>query len=292
MQNELTFRQAVDGISALVAVLTPDGEVDFVNRQVLDYFGKTLEELKAWTSTDAIHPDDLPGVIAVWKRSLESGQPYDIELRQRGADGVYRWFHVQGLPVRGPEGRIIRWCVLQTDIEDRKRAEEALRERERELRQLVDSVPGMITVANSGQQEYANKRFLDYTGTTQEEMKGLDGLKLIHPDEQQAVTNEWLRCHALGQPLELDHRLKRFDGVYRWVHVRVDPLLDDQGRVVRWYGLLTDIDDQRRAEEKLRRSERELRELIDSVPAMIAVADAQGRSESVNKRAIDYLAGC
>ena len=101
MQSELTFHHIVDGISALVAVLTPDGAVEFVNQQVLDYFGKTLEELKRWASTDAVHPDDLPTIIDVFKCSLESGHPYDVELRQRGADGVYRWFHVQGLPVWG-----------------------------------------------------------------------------------------------------------------------------------------------------------------------------------------------
>jgi PAS domain S-box-containing protein len=105
VQNELTFREMVDGISALVAVLTPGGAVDFVNRQVLEYFGKTLEELKEWASTDAVHPDDLPRVIGVWTRSIESGQPYDVELRQRGADGVCRWFHVQGLPVRDADDR-------------------------------------------------------------------------------------------------------------------------------------------------------------------------------------------
>lgn len=259
MQNELTLRQILDGVSGLLAVMTPDGAVEDVNRQVLDYFGKTLEELKKWASTDAVHPDDLPGVTAVWRRSLESGQPYDIELRQRGADSVYRWFRVHGLPVRDAEGRIVRWCVLQTNIDERRRAEEALRESERELRQLTDSVPGMIIVADSaGQQESANKRFLDYTGTTVDDVRGLDGVKLIHPDDQQAVMTEWLRCHALGQPLELDHRLKRFDGVYRWVHVRIDPLVDEQGHIVRWYGLLTDVDDRREMEEALRSTRRKL----------------------------------
>src|SRR6267143_2547103 len=123
VQNELTLREMVNGISALFAVMTPDGAVEDVNHAVLDYFGKTLEELKQWASTDAVHPDDLPGVIAVWSRSLESGEPYDLELRQRGADSVYRWFRVQGLPVRDADGRILRWCVLQTDIDERKRAE-------------------------------------------------------------------------------------------------------------------------------------------------------------------------
>ena len=423
VQDELTLRQIVDGISALVAVLTPDGAVEIVNRQVLDYFGKTLEEMREWSSSDAVHPDDLPGVIAVWTRSIESGQPYDVELRQRGADGVYRWFHAQGLPVRDAEGCILRWFVLQTDvderkrneaaltsafeelakseaelrtiidaipqlivslradgtflsanqavldytgltkeevrtesfgdvfhpedterlrdqrdlaisrgvpfeyerrvrrkdgqyrwfliqynplrdqrgelirwyaagtdIDDRKRAEDALRASERELRQMVDSVPGMIAVANSaGQQEYANKRFLDFTGTTVEELRGFDGLNLlIHPDEREMVINEWLRCSALGQPLELDHRLKRFDGVYRWVRVRVDPLLDDRGRIVRWYGLLTDIDDQRRAEEALRDSEQHLRLLVETIPALVSRTTAEGTPDYVNRRIVDY----
>src|SRR4029077_9622411 len=77
VQHELTFRQMVDGISALVAVLTPDGAVEFVNRQVLDYFGKTLGELKEWAGTDAVHPEARPAAIAVWTRSVEAGQPYD-----------------------------------------------------------------------------------------------------------------------------------------------------------------------------------------------------------------------
>jgi len=289
VQNELTFRQMVDGISALVAVLTPDGAVEFVNRQVLDYFGKTLDELKAWESTDAVHPDDLPGVIAVWKRSLQNGQPYDVELRQRGADGVYRWFHVQGLPVRDAEGHILRWCVLQTDIHERQRAEEALHESERELRQLIDSVPGMISVADSaGQLEYANKRLLDYTGKTLEELKGFEGLKLTHPDEEEMVKNGWLRCCALGQPYELDHRFKRFDGVYRWVHARVDPLRDAQGRIVRWYGLLTDIDDQRKAEEALRQSEHHLELLVETIPALVGRTTPEGKLDYVNRRVVEY----
>jgi len=288
-QNELTFRQMVDGISALVAVLTPDGAVEFVNRQVLDYFGKTLDELKAWERTDAVHPDDLPGVVAVWKRSLENAQPYDVELRQRGADGVYRWFHVQGLPVRDAEGRILRWCVLQTDVDERKRAEQALHESERELRQLIDSVPAMIAVANSkGESEYLNKRALDYLDTTAEGF-GERPMTTVHPEDQELLKNEWLRCNALGQPMDLDHRVRRFDGVYRWVHVRGEPLFDDRGRIVRWYYVFTDIDDQRKAEEALRHSEHHLELLVETIPAHVARITADGALDYVNRRVVDYL---
>jgi PAS domain S-box-containing protein len=456
VQNELTFREMVNGISALFAVMTPDGAVEDVNHAVLDYFGKSLEELKQWASTDAVHPDDLPGVIAVWSRSLESGEPYDLELRQRGADSVYRWFRVQGLPVRDAEGGILRWCVLQTDIDERKRAEgllagenlvlkmtakgsslesilEAvcriveqtasgcrcsvllfdpsgstiqqavapslpssysswfpgtpvdrqggpctaaarrktqvivsdvaadtqwdvygwrtaalahglkacwsttipgssglvlgtfaiywreprtptrqdqtlieqmthlaavaiehkrnegvLRESAHELRQLVDSVPGMILVIDAaGQQEYANKRFLDYAGKT--EIKGLDGLALIHPDDQEAVNSEWLRCMALGRPLESIVRVMRFDGVYRWMHSHISPFKDERGSITRWYGLLSDIDDQRGAEERLRQSEQELRLIFETMPAMVYTMDPEGDLEPVNERLLAFL---
>ncbi|HEV3057976.1 MAG TPA: PAS domain-containing protein [Vicinamibacterales bacterium] len=289
MRSELTFRQLVDGISSLVAVLTPDGAVEFVNRQVLDYFGKTLEELKAWTTTDAVHPDDLHSAITVWSRSVGNGQPYDIELRQRGADGVYRWFHVQGLPVRDASGSILRWCVLQTDIDERKRAEEALSESERELRLLIDSVPAMIAVANSqGRGESVNKRTLDYLGTTFEDFTDRP-MKAVHPDDLDVLRSEWQRSNALRQPMDLDHRLKRFDGVYRWVHVRAEPLFDDEGRVVRWYCVFTDIDDQRRVEAALRKSEQHLQLILETIPAQVGRTTAEGALDYVNRRAVDFF---
>ena len=288
MQNELTLRQIVDGISAPLAVMTPDGALEIVNRPILEYFGKTAEELKEWTSTDAVHPDDLPRVLSAWRHSIESGQPFTDEHRQRRSDGVYRWFQVQGLPIRDAEGRIVRWCVLQTDIDERKRAEQALRESERELRQLVDSVPGMIAVGDStGKLEYANKRFLDFLGMTIDELSA-SFVQPIHPDEREMMQNEWLRSSAVGQSVEVVQRLRRFDGVYRWVHVRVDPLRDEGGRIVRWYGLHTDIDDQRRAEEKVRQSERELRQILDLTPLHITEFGPDGSRLYNNRAALDY----
>ena len=106
--------------------MTAAGELEFVNQQNLDYFGKTLEELRSWASNDVFHPDDLARAIAAWKHTQETGQPDEIECRLRRVDGVYRWFQLRCLPLRDSEGSIIRWMSLHTDIDERKQAEDRL----------------------------------------------------------------------------------------------------------------------------------------------------------------------
>src|SRR5579864_584018 len=126
-RRELNLRLLVDSIPAPVAVMTPSGEVESVNKPNLEYFGKTFEDLKKWGTSDAVHPDDLPHAIEIWMEAIQTGQPYDVKQRLRRFDGVYRWFGVHGFPLRDPDGRILNWCVLLTDIDDRERVEQALR---------------------------------------------------------------------------------------------------------------------------------------------------------------------
>src|SRR5258708_8908396 len=126
--SEQSFRLIVDSIPGLVNTTTAEGEFEFVSQQCLDYFGTTLEELKAqeskgWTTSNIVHPDDFPRMLATWRLSVETGHPYQSEYRIRRGDGVYRWFHVRSLPWRDSEGRIIRWYTLRTDIDERRRAE-------------------------------------------------------------------------------------------------------------------------------------------------------------------------
>jgi len=121
-ESERSARSAIDGIAGLVSILAPNGEVETVNRQVFEYFGQSLEELKNWEATDAIHPEDLPHVAEIFMRALACGIPFQHDQRLRRFDGEYRWFENRGVPVRDDAGRIVRWYVLMTDIEDRKRA--------------------------------------------------------------------------------------------------------------------------------------------------------------------------
>jgi PAS domain S-box-containing protein len=260
-QSESRFRLIVDAIPGFVCSLSAAGEVELVNRQTLEYFGKTTEELKNWAASDAVHPDDLPRVIDAWRRSVETGQPYVLELRQRRADGVYRWFQSRALPARDTEGRITGWYMLLTDIEDRKRAEDALRSNEQSLRLIIDSIPGFVSTANAaGEFELVNRQVSEYFGKADEELKNWASSDAVHPDDLPRVIDAWRRATETGQPLDLEHRSRRADGVYRWFHLRGRPQRDPEGRIVRWYNLVTDIDERKRAEEKLRLSETYLAE--------------------------------
>ncbi|MBV9927507.1 MAG: PAS domain-containing protein [Acidobacteria bacterium] len=256
--RELSWRQIVDSIPGFVATTGAMGEIEFLNRQTLEYFGRTQEELKDWALMNAVHPDDLPRVIQERKKSIETGQVYDIEHRCRRADGVYRWFQVRGLPVRDTENKVTAWYLLLTDIDDRKRVEEALQSSERNFRQVIDTIPTLIHVLRpDGSVLYVNPGVLDYTGLTLEDVQREDYRARVDHPEDAAEAAESLRerrAQALSSavPFESEYRVLGKDGQYRWFLSRHNPLLDDQGKIDRWYVAATDIDDLKRAEAELR----------------------------------------
>src|SRR3984893_17922841 len=127
------FRLIVDTVPGFLCTMTARGEVEFVNQGIVDYTGWTLEQVAA--GRPLIHPDERETVVTRWIRSVETGNPYDVEHRIRGADGVYRWFHIRGLPVRDKEGRIVRWYNLITDIDERRKTHEKLQRSEAFLAQ-------------------------------------------------------------------------------------------------------------------------------------------------------------
>ena len=250
--REFSWKQIVDNIPGLVATTGAMGEVEFLNRQTLEYFGRTNEELKDWALIGAVHPDDLQRVIEARKKSIEAGQIYEVEHRCRRADGVYRWFQVRGLPVRDAENKVTAWYLLLTDIDDRKRAEEALRQSEERARLMVDSIDGQIMTATpKGEVEFVNQQVLDYFGKSLEELKDWRTNNAIHPDDFPGALALWTHSVETGEPYQFDERLRRADGAYRWFRVRGRCVRDAQGHVVRWYILLTDIDEGKRAEAQV-----------------------------------------
>jgi len=287
-ESEEHFRLIVNTIPGFVCTLSAAGEVELLNRQVLEYFGKTTEELKNWAMSDAVHADDLPRVVEAWKRSVETGEPYDLEFRQRRADGVYRWFQSRALPTRDTKDRITGWYMVLTDIDDRRRAEDALRASEQDFRLIVDTIPGLVwTMTAAGEVELVNKQMMDYFGTPLDELK--EWARFLHPDDCDRVIANWGRIIESGQPYEVEHRLRRADGVYRWFQARGIPQRDREGRIVRWYNLLTDIDEGKRAEDALRSNEQSLRLTVDSIPGFVSTMSAAGEAEFVSRQVLEYF---
>lgn len=254
--REIDIQLVVDAIPAPMAIMTAEGQVEAVNRPVLEYFGTSVEELKRWNTIDAVHPDDLQSTISAWRRAVETGEPYGIESRHRRSDGVYRWFHVRGFPLRDNQGRVVRWCVLQIDIEDRKRAENALRTSERNLNLIINTIPALVWAARpDGSAEFFNQHYLDYVGLSSEAAQDWGWTAAVHPDDLSGLASAWQSIRSSREAGEKEARLRRFDGAYRWFLFRANPLRDEYGNVVRWFGLNTDIQDRKRAEEELRETQ-------------------------------------
>ena len=264
--SEQNFRRIVNSIPGYVCALTASGEIEFVNNQVLEYFGKTLDELKNWAASDTVYPDDLPEVIATWRTSIETGQPTDVELRLRRADGIYRWFLLRRLPQRDTQGQVVRWYTMHTDIEDRKQAEDNIRRSETELRQILEFAPQYVTVLAPDRDRtplYANQMVLDYLGFTLEEWRSSDRHNYFHSDDWERLARETQSKFLSGLPHEFEVRIRRKDGEYRWFLTRWNSLKDEQGRVTRWYSATFDIDDLKQAQQRLQNENIALREEID-----------------------------
>lgn len=257
-------RLIVNNIPGMVALLSSRGDVETVNPQLSEYFGQTLEQLRLWGTNDTIHPEDLPHVIETFSRAISTGTPYQILQRFKRADGVYRWFQNRSSPVRGTDGDINRWCVLLTDIDDEKRAEEALRERELNLRQITETIPEMLwSSAPDGSIDYCNGRLQEFTGFTLAELQGTGWTKVLHPDDVEVALKAWRHSVETGDPYRVEVRnIHASDHTYRWCAVRALPLVDSGGRIVKWHGTVVDLHDWKLAQEELRSTQAELAKMM------------------------------
>jgi PAS domain S-box-containing protein len=136
-ERERESRLILETIPGLVATLTPNGEIDAVNHELIAFCGQPLEAMKEWGTNGTVHPDDLPHMGPIFAESIAAGTPYDFEARIRRFDGVYCWLQVRGLPLRDSDGQIVRWYVLLADVDDRKRAEDAIEMARSELSRVA-----------------------------------------------------------------------------------------------------------------------------------------------------------
>jgi PAS domain S-box-containing protein len=188
-ESERSARSAIDGIAGLIVVLDPNGEVEAVNRQVLEYFGRSLEWLKNWGTNDTMHPEDLPRIVEIFQRSIATGTPFHYELRLRKFDGEYRWFDTRHVPIRDDSGR-----------------------------SAIDGIAGLVAVmAPNGELETVNRQIIEYFGRSPEELKdwGSSTNDAVHPEDLPRIVELFKSAMASGIPFNFELRMRRFDGEYR-----------------------------------------------------------------------------
>ena len=264
-QSEARLRKIIDTIPTLAWCGLPDASKEFFNKRWHDYTGLSPEEASGWGWKVTIHPDDLEKLMDRSFKFIASEEPGEVEARMRRFDGEYRWFLFRAEPLRDEHGNVVNWYGTNTDIEDRKRAEEKLRQDEMELRQITDAITQTVMVlAPDGTGLYANQSMLDFSGLTMREVMAADfRTRFFHPEDVERLRDERRQALSRGVPFENEQRVRRRDGQYRWFLIHYKPLRNEQGQIIRWYATGTDIEDRKQAEEQIRSENLALREEID-----------------------------
>ncbi|HWY58637.1 MAG TPA: PAS domain-containing protein [Terriglobales bacterium] len=267
---EAQLRATLDVIPAYTWYADPSGALTFINKRHADYLGLPKDHPlrfgiatgAAWDShIPLLHPDDHEEARRVWSTCLRTGSAAEMPFRVRNAAGEYRWFLTRAEPLRASDGTLLYWIGVNLEIDDAKRAEDALRKSEKKLREVVDTIPALIHTARpDGYIDYFNNRWLEYLGVTLNEVAGWKWTAVIHAEDVEGILARWRACLITGEIFEYETRVRGANGEYRWMFHRKVPLRDGNGSIVKWYGSSMDIHERKTAEEALRSSEAYLAE--------------------------------
>jgi PAS domain S-box-containing protein len=249
MESEAQLRLLTELIPQHVWTAFPGNIADFRNRRWLDYTGMTIEEVRQKGWMDALHHDDHERVFnAILDASSQKGI-YEVEIRLKGVDGQYRWFLARAIPQLDQEGNIIKWYGTNTDIEYRKRAEQALRESEARFRNMADNAPVMVWVTEAdGACSFVSQSWYEFTGQAPETGLGFGWVVALHPDDRELSEKTFLAANEKREAFRLEYRLRRNDGEYRWASDSARPRFGSQGEFLGYIGSVVDITETKQAE--------------------------------------------
>ncbi len=261
-ESEHGSRLIVNTIPGLVAILSPAGEVEVVNPQIVEYCGRSIEELRQWGTSDTVHHEDLPRAMPALMQSMTSGEPYEFEVRLRRFDGIYRWFQVRGRPLRGTDGRILHWYALHTDIDDLKRAEEQLRLNEAFLAegQRLSHTGSFSWFVDTDDVSFSEElyRIFEFERNLPVSLELI--ASRIHPDDLPLLSEKIERAKVAGGELQYEIRLCMADGSVKYVHTLGRDTHHPDGRR-EYLGAVQDVTARRLSDEALTKAASELAQM-------------------------------
>ncbi len=252
--DRLALATIANAIPQIVWVADSDGNIFYYNETWHEITGlprDTIASREDWRAT--VHPDDYALVLAAWERATLEHEPYEIEHRLRHVpNGEYRWFLARGRPLFDLEGKLVRWFGTTTDIDNQKRFLAASEERAASLRAIVEAIPHMVWTARpDGFVDYYSERFLAYLQTLGEGLVERGWTEIVHPEDLTTAAAKWATAISTGTAYEAELRLKRArEGTYRWFHARALPYVGGDGKIERWIGTATDVDEEHRLTER------------------------------------------
>lgn len=252
--EEAHFRLLADSIPQLVNVCDDEGRVVYSNKRYIDYTGLVVPSDNVFMWDACVHPADVEHMKELGRQCIVDRSIFECEARLRAKDGSYRWFLILSVPIFSADGSIREWFGTSTDIDDKKRQQDEIRESEFRFRMLADAIPQIVWSANAdGQFTFFNHRWSEFTGLSVEQSLNDAWTLLIHPDDLPIYLSEWKKALLSGDSYEVEFRLKRAIGVgkvsgnpYRWHLGRAVALRSRNGSIVEWFGTWTEIEPQKR----------------------------------------------
>ncbi|MBP9091116.1 PAS domain-containing protein [bacterium] len=268
------FKALSDLLPGFIWTATADGQIDYINKRWYEWSGSSeAESLGAgWLSN--VYGEDVEQMRSRWQQSVDTGAPYECEYRLLRQDGTPRWHLVRGVASLDDSGKIVKWFGSSLEVHDQHATKDELANRLEELsrvnakteeakqqtaesellfRTMCEASPELIWTADEhGNTTYFNAQFIHYCGLTDSDRSHLGWTALVHPEEREQVVLNWQNCVAEFRDFEIEMRMKRFDGEYRWFLVRSLPIKDDSGATLSWCGSCTDIDTHRRLVTQLK----------------------------------------
>jgi PAS domain S-box-containing protein len=262
-QYELRRRDAelqlvTDNVPVLIAYVDTNEVYRRANRTYFDWFGKHPEEVVGRRIRDIIGEDTYQRVKPYIDRAI-LGERVFFQTSMTDSRGAKREIAVTYSPDRNSQAGIQGVVILVQDITEQKRSEEILRRHAAEFEQIANSLPQLVWVTRpDGHHEWYNRRWYEYTGASFEKSSGTQWADFFHPEDVEECQRRWKHSLVTGEPYVVEYRCRRWDGIWRWFLGRAEPIRDDLGQITRWFGTCTDIEDQKTAEEALRRSNEDL----------------------------------
>ena len=243
-ESELRFRTTANAAPVLIWMSGPDKRCTWFNQRWLDFVGRAIEQELGDGWCDNLHPADFDRVLDTYHAAFDARRSYEMEYRLQRDDGAWRWLLERGTPNIGPGGEFEGYIGTCIDITEHRETVEALRESRARFKTLAESLPQMIwTCTRDGYTDYLSRQWLDYTGRSEAQQLGKGWLEQVHPDDRVKVEMQWSLVVGTGDTFDMSYRIRRVDGVYRWFKTRAVTLRDPAGRILKWFGSNTDIED-------------------------------------------------